>query len=133
MENKQPEKQPLENIIGGLRDEYMHQSPTLVNSEAPKLSKARRQRFGHWLLILAALIILSGTAVIMRQTADTDSETRGVVEGVTLEDWEDYIDPTFPATTAIPLPEEEVEPIPAEATPALPEVTPWPTPPITPP
>jgi len=141
MKNTKPEKEPLDNIVGDLRDEYMHQSPTLTNSETPKSARARRLRPGHWLLILTALLILASVTVTLilsptgkSQTAATDSEPRGVVEGVTLENWEEYIDPTFPAMTAIPLPEEEeIEPIPVEPTPALPEVTPWPTPPITPP
>lgn len=143
MDNKLPqEKQPLENIIGGLRDEYMSHSPALTEQEAPKVGKQIRigKPKTQWLLLLTVLVIISGLAAAVLllnfskgQNNNAGAGSNTVVEGAPLEDWADYIDPTLPATAVISLPEPNIEPIPVEPTPALPEVTPWPTPPITPP
>jgi hypothetical protein len=143
MENPQPqEEQPLENIIGGLRDEYVSNSPALTEQEAPKVGKQLRigKPKNNWLILLAVLVILSGVAAAILllnlangRSATVNTELNTVVQGAQLEDWEDYIDPTLPATAVISLPEPIIETIPVEPTLALPEVTPWPTPPITPP
>jgi cytoskeletal protein RodZ len=144
MENKEPQKdQPLENIIGGLREEYVSHSPELTKQEAPKVAKQIRigKPKNNWLILLTVLVILAGVAAAVLflnlshgQNTTLNAESTPVIEGSTLEDWADYIDPTMPAETAVSLPEEPTsEPLPVEPTSAPPEVTPWPTPPITPP
>lgn len=90
----------------------------------------------RWPIILTLLLIVVGiimAALLLPSqnnlAGSSGSATPGVLEGVPIENWEDYVDPTFPAVTAIPIPTEPAEHIPLEPTPEMPEVTPWPTPP----
>ena len=140
MQDKQPqEENALESIVSDLRDEYSRTAEH-TELEAPKAGKELRMgskkssRLNILSIFVVLLSIIAGAFLLnLNKSQDVTESTANyaIVDDIPLEDLAGDAEPTLPATMAVPLPEPIVEQLPTEEPVLLPEVTPWPTPPLT--